>query len=67
MKVQAVWLSLSVATRSVLVSLGPALLVAWLLVRGRFPGRFLVDALVHPGHPSTPGYTDPAYPLEARV
>ncbi len=26
-----------------------------------------VDALVHPGHPSTPGYTDPAYPIEARV
>lgn len=26
----------------------------------------LVDALVHPGHPSTPGYTDPAYPLNGR-
>jgi aryl-alcohol dehydrogenase-like predicted oxidoreductase len=26
----------------------------------------LVDTLVSPGHPSTPGYTDPAYPLEAR-
>ncbi len=26
----------------------------------------LVDALVKPGHPSTPGYNDPAYPLEAR-
>ncbi|WP_137896686.1 aldo/keto reductase [Ramlibacter sp. 2FC] len=26
----------------------------------------LVDALVSPGHPSTPGYTDPSYPLEAR-
>jgi len=25
-----------------------------------------VDALVPPGHPSTPGFTDPAYPLEAR-
>jgi aryl-alcohol dehydrogenase-like predicted oxidoreductase len=23
----------------------------------------LVDSLVHPGHPSTPGYADPAYPL----
>ena len=23
----------------------------------------LVDSLVHPGHPSTPGYTDPVYPL----
>lgn len=27
----------------------------------------LVDALVPAGHPSTPGYTDPAYPLEGRV
>jgi len=26
----------------------------------------LVDGLVAPGHPSTPGYNDPAYPLEAR-
>ncbi|MEY2688285.1 MAG: L-glyceraldehyde 3-phosphate reductase [Pseudomonadota bacterium] len=26
----------------------------------------VVDALVRPGHPSTPGYTDPAYPLEGR-
>ena len=26
----------------------------------------LVDSLVRPGHPSTPGYSDPAYPLEAR-
>jgi aryl-alcohol dehydrogenase-like predicted oxidoreductase len=25
-----------------------------------------VDALVRPGHPSTPGYNDPAYPLEGR-
>ena len=44
---QAVSLSLSVALRSVAVSLAPAVLVAWLLVRGRFPGRFLLDALVH--------------------
>lgn len=27
----------------------------------------LVDQLVPPGHPSTPGYTDPAYPLEGRI
>jgi aryl-alcohol dehydrogenase-like predicted oxidoreductase len=26
----------------------------------------LVDSLVRPGHPSSPGYNDPAYPLEAR-
>ena len=27
----------------------------------------LIDRLVTPGHPSTPGYNDPAYPLEGRV
>ncbi|MEO0763215.1 MAG: aldo/keto reductase, partial [Pseudomonadota bacterium] len=26
----------------------------------------LVDQLVSPGHPSTPGYTDPKYPVEGR-
>jgi hypothetical protein len=26
----------------------------------------LVDRLVPPGHPSTPGYNDPAYPLIGR-
>ena len=44
---QAVWLSLSVALRSVAVSLLPAVAVAWLLARHRFPGRLLLDALVH--------------------
>jgi molybdate transport system permease protein len=44
---QAVRLSLDVATRSVLVSLIPAVAVAWALARGRFPGRVLLDALVH--------------------
>lgn len=43
----AVRLSLEVATRSVAVSLMPAVAVAWLLARGRFPGRMLLDALVH--------------------
>ena len=27
----------------------------------------LVDGLVETGHPSTPGYNDPAYPLEGRI
>jgi aryl-alcohol dehydrogenase-like predicted oxidoreductase len=27
----------------------------------------LVDSLVPPGHPSTPGYTDPSYPLTGRL
>jgi hypothetical protein len=26
----------------------------------------LVDGLVAPGHASTPGYTDPQYPIEGR-
>jgi aryl-alcohol dehydrogenase-like predicted oxidoreductase len=26
-----------------------------------------VDGLVSPGHPSTPGYNDPAYPIEGRI
>ena len=26
----------------------------------------LVDSLVPPGHVSTPGYTDPGYPVEGR-
>jgi molybdate transport system permease protein len=44
---EAVRLSLAVAWRSVVVSLLPAIGVAWLLARGRFPGRMLLDALVH--------------------
>ncbi len=44
---QAVVLSLSVAGRSVLLSLLPAIGMAWLLARGRFPGRTLLDACVH--------------------
>jgi molybdate transport system permease protein len=44
---QAVRLSLSVALRSVIFGLPPAVLVALLLARGRFPGRALLDALVH--------------------
>jgi len=44
---QALQLSLTVALRSVLFSLPPALLVAWVLTRRRFPGRTLLDAFVH--------------------
>jgi aryl-alcohol dehydrogenase (NADP+) len=28
--------------------------------------EMFVDSLVPPGHASTPGYTDPAYPIEGR-
>ncbi len=27
----------------------------------------LVDSLVRPGHPSTPGYNDPQYPFFGRI
>src|SRR3989442_2208898 len=44
---EALHLSLVIALRSVLLSLPPATLVAWLLTRVRFPGRSLFDAIVH--------------------
>ena len=43
----ALLLSLSVATRSVLFNLPFAILVAWLLTRSRFTGRTVFDAFVH--------------------
>jgi aryl-alcohol dehydrogenase-like predicted oxidoreductase len=30
-------------------------------------GEALIDSLVTPGHPSTPGYNDPAYPFYGRI
>jgi molybdate transport system permease protein len=44
---QALRLSLTVASRSVLLDLAPAILVTWLLTRGRFAGRMALDAIVH--------------------
>ena len=46
-ELDALSLSLEVATRSVLFSLAPAIAIAWLLTRARFPGRTLFDAIVH--------------------
>ena len=46
-ELDALRLSLSVAGRSVAFSLLPALAIAWLLTRRRFPGRTLLDAVVH--------------------
>jgi molybdate transport system permease protein len=40
-------LTLSVAARAVAFGLPVALLVAWVLARGKFPGRFLLNAAVH--------------------
>jgi aryl-alcohol dehydrogenase (NADP+) len=52
---------------------GPRTLEHWQDYIGALAYRFtredeaLIDRLVPAGHPSTPGYTDPAYPLEGRV
>ena len=51
---------------------GPRTLEQWkayIGVTGKAIGaedEALVDSLVRPGHPSTPGYNDPAYPLTGR-
>jgi len=46
-ELEALRLSLEVAARSVGFSLPLAVLAAWVLTRVRFPGRLLLDALVH--------------------
>ena len=46
-ELQAMWLSLIVALRSVAFSLPLAIGAAWLLSRTRFPGKSLVDGLIH--------------------
>ncbi len=46
-ELSALRLSLAVALRSVTLSLLPAVIMAWLLTRRRFPGRTLLDAFVH--------------------
>jgi len=43
----AIVLSLRVAAVATVASLGPGLAVAWVLARKRFPGRGLLDGLVH--------------------
>ncbi|KAF1698557.1 molybdate ABC transporter permease subunit [Pseudoxanthomonas jiangsuensis] len=43
----AIALSVKVAAVAALASLPPGVAVAWLLARGRFPGKSLLDALVH--------------------
>ncbi|HQT77528.1 MAG: molybdate ABC transporter permease [Rhodospirillales bacterium 20-64-7] len=44
---QAIWLTLGVAARAVGCGLPLAVLTAWVLARCRFPGRSLLNALVH--------------------
>ena len=45
-ELQALWLSLKVATRSVAFALPFAIAVAWVLARGRFTGKVLFDGFV---------------------
>ena len=51
---------------------GPRTLAQWQIYQGALDTAIdaddeaAVNALVAPGHPSTPGYSDPAYPLQAR-
>lgn len=44
---EALWLSLQVACLAVTASLPLALACGWLLARRRFPGKLLLDALIH--------------------
>ena len=65
------WVLANRITSSVIA--GPRTLAQW---QDYFPAldylvsaadEALVDTLVGSGHPSTPGYTDPAYPLNGRI
>ena len=64
------WVLANRAVSSVIA--GPRTLAQWqdyvpaLDYRVSAEDEALVDALVAPGHPSTPGYNDPAYPLIGR-
>ncbi len=64
------WVLASKAVSAVVA--GPRTLAQWQDYFGALDCRIdaddeaLVDSLVTPGHPSTPGYNDPAYPLDTR-
>ena len=64
------WVLNSGAVTSVLA--GPRTMEQWLGYLGALERGFtaedeaLIDALVAPGHPSTPGYSDPRYPVTGR-
>jgi len=47
LELQALWLSLKVATVATLVALPVAVALAWALARGRWPGKALLEALVN--------------------
>ncbi|CRL65185.1 Molybdenum transport system permease protein ModB [Proteus vulgaris] len=44
---QAIILSLKVSTVAVIISLPFGIFMAWLLVRVRFPGKSLLDSIIH--------------------
>ena len=46
-ELDALWLSLKVALRAMVFGLPPAIVIAWALARWEFPGKTLVDAIVH--------------------
>jgi len=65
------WVLRNRAVSSVIA--GPRTLAQWQDYAGAMTlqlsaeDELLVDSLVAPGHPSTPGYTDPAHPVLGRV
>jgi aryl-alcohol dehydrogenase-like predicted oxidoreductase len=65
------WVLANRAVTSVLA--GPRTLEQWQAYLGALQHRLdpedetFLDALVPPGHPSTPGYSDPKYPIRGRV
>lgn len=44
---EALWLTLKTGVVGTAISLPPGIAIAWLLARRRFPGRIVVDGLVH--------------------
>ena len=60
------------SAKSICVAISPRTLGQWNDYVAALESKFdaqdeaLVDSLVRPGHPSTPGYNDPAYPLTGR-
>ncbi len=46
-ELQALVLSMKIASVAVIAALPFAVVLAWVLARGRFPGRVILDALVH--------------------
>jgi aryl-alcohol dehydrogenase-like predicted oxidoreductase len=64
------WVLANAAVTSVIA--GPRTFEQWTSYFGALDFKWtaedeaLADSLVPPGHPSTPGFTDPAYPVEGR-